>query len=453
MNGGARSVPFREAFAFWLKLGLVNFGGPAGQIALMHQELVERRRWIDEPRFLHALNFCMLLPGPEAQQLAIYVGWLLHGVRGGLAAGVLFVLPAFFLMLGLSVLYALHGKLGAVAAVFSGLRGAVLAIVATALARIGARALARPGAPFVAAGAFLAIFALGVPFPWIIAGAALGGLLFGRLWPKAWGSAVHRSASEAGEGVTADIALSPAALAPPRVTRALRTAAAGLVAWWAPLGLVMALAGPRHVLSREALFFSEAAMVTFGGAYAVLAYIHQAAVQRYGWLTAPEMLDGLGLAESTPGPLIMVTEFVGFLGAFRHPGELPPLAAGALGAAVTTWATFAPCFLWIFLGAPYVERLRASRALGAALSAVTAAVVGVILNLAVWFGLHALFGTVARAEVAGISLPAVRLSNLDPIVLAIAVAGFLGMWKRGWGMVPVILGSAAVGLLRFALLP
>ncbi len=443
-------MPFRDAFRFWLRLGFINFGGPAGQIALMHQELVERRRWIDEPRFLHALNFCMLLPGPEAQQLAIYVGWLLHGVRGGLVAGVCFVLPAFFLILAFSALYALHGQLPLVEALFYGLRAAVLAILVVAVFRMASRALVRPASAGLASLAFVAIFMLGVPFPWIVAGAALAGLLLARFWPGTW-AVTDEPASPGGGAPESPMALSAAALAPPRVGRAIRTAAVGLVSWWAPLGLVVLAFGVGHVLSQQAIFFSEAAMVTFGGAYAVLAYIHQAVVQRFGWITAPQMLDGLGLAESTPGPLIMVTEFVGFLAAFRQPGSLPPLVAGILGALVTTWATFAPCFLWIFLGAPYLERLRASAALRASLSAVTAAVVGVILNLAVWFGLHTLFGTVGRATFAGLAMPVVRVRDFDGFAFAIALAGAIGMWKGGWGMVPVILGSVALGLLRVAM--
>jgi chromate transporter len=444
----AVTVPFREAFRFWLKLGFVNFGGPAGQIALMHEEIVTRRRWLDEPRFLHALSFCMLLPGPEAQQLAVYTGWLLHGVRGGLAAGILFVLPAFFLILALSGLYALHGRLSAVEAVFYGLRAAVLAILVVAVTRMAARALVRPGSGALAAAAFVAIFALGVPFPWIVAGAALAGLLFARLWPMAWAGGEESTAAPARGAAPPEVTLSEAALAPPSVRRTLRTVAAGLLAWWAPLLLVVLLFGTGHILARQAVFFSQTAMVTFGGAYAVLAYIHQAAVQGFGWITAAEMLDGLGLAESTPGPLIMVTEFVGFLAAFHRPEGLPPVLAGVLGALVTTWATFAPCFLWIFAGAPYIERLRANVALRAALAAVTAAVVGVILNLAVWFALHTLFTSVQQATVAGLTLPVAQASAFDPFASAIALVGALGLWKRGWAMLPVILGSVAAGLLR-----
>jgi chromate transporter len=415
-EGAIPSVPFRDAFLFWLKLGFINFGGPTGQIAIMHQELVERRRWIGEERFLHALNYCMLLPGPEAQQLAIYVGWLLHRTRGGLVAGLFFILPAFFLMLGLSWLYVAHGSVPAVAAVFHGLRPAVVAIVAAAVIRIGSRALRRRESLAIALAAFVAIFAFEVPFPLIVLGAALLGLAAGRAWPD-------RSARRDDTPLPDH--------APPTLRRTLAVLLAGLAAWWGPLAAVIGWCGTDHVLAREAFFFSKAAMVTFGGAYAVLAYIDQAAVDRYGWLAPGQMLDGLGLAESTPGPLIMVTEFVGFVGAYQNPGGMDPLVAGILGATVTVWATFAPCFLWIFLGAPFVERLRGSAALNAALSGITAAVVGVVLNLAVSFGRETLVG--------------------DLFALAVAAVAFGGMWRLRWGILPVVGASAAAGLVRLLL--
>ncbi len=341
------SVSFRDAFRFWLKLGFINFGGPGGQIAIMHQELVERRRWIDEERFLHALNYCMLLPGPEAQQLATYVGWLLHGTRGGLVAGLLFVLPGFFVLLALSWLYAAHGRLAPVVAVFSGLRAAVIAIVAVALLRLGARALRRRAPFLIAAAAFVAIFALAVPFPAIVLGAGLLGLALERARPGALekANASSTGSPEGGHAATPSNA----------GRRALRVLAFGLAAWWIPLLGVIAIRGWQDVLTQEAVYFSQAAKVTFGGAYAVLAYVNQAAVGHFGWLLPGQMLDGLALAETTPGPLILVLEFVGFVAAWRNPGGLDPLLAGVLGATVTVWATFAPCFLWIFLGAPFAS--------------------------------------------------------------------------------------------------
>ena len=444
-------VGFWEAFRFWLRLGFINFGGPTGQIAIMHHELVERRRWISNERFLHALSYCMLLPGPEATQLATYIGWLLHRTAGGLAAGVLFVLPAFFFMLGLSWLYAVHGKLFWVAAIFSGLRAGVIAIVAAAVIRIGARALRTPAMVAIAAAAFAALFAFKVPFPAIVIGAGLTGLVGAR-----WAPALFAPASlEAVFSVRDTPVIRDDLPAPehtrPTLRRTLLALVVGLAAWWGPLAVVAAWRGTTDVLTREAIFFSKAALVTFGGAYAVLVYIAQAAVQQYGWLAPGEMLDGLGLAETTPGPLIMVTQFVGFLGAFRHPGGLDPVAAGTLGALVTVWATFAPSFLFIFLGAPYIEHVRGNMVLSTALAAITAAVVGVILNLAVWFGLHTLFRTVTETSVLAMTLPVPRLATLDLPTLALAVAAFVALWRFRLGIVPVVLGSAVVGLLwRFA---
>ncbi len=434
------SVSFRDAFRFWLKLGFINFGGPSGQIAIMHQELVEKRRWIDEERFLHALNYCMLLPGPEAQQLATYVGWLLHGTGGGLVAGLFFVLPGFLVLLALSWLYAAHGRLAPVAAVFSGLRAAVIAIVTVALLRLGARALRGRAALLIAAAAVVAIFALAVPFPAIVLGAGLLGLPLDRALPGALEGAMATSAGAS----RAALAATPARAG----RRAFRVLAVGLAVWWLPLLVVIAIRGRQDVLSQEAVYFSQAAMVTFGGAYAVLAYVNQAAVGHFGWLLPGQMLDGLALAETTPGPLILVLEFVGFVAGWRNPSGLDPLLAGLLGATVTVWATFAPCFLWIFLGAPFIERLRGNRALAAALSGITAAVVGVMLNLAVWFALHALFGTVKEVAVLGLTLPVVRPGDLDLVTLGLTVLCFVGQWRFGWGLVPVIAGSAAAGLLR-----
>ncbi|HEX2051365.1 MAG TPA: chromate efflux transporter [Actinomycetota bacterium] len=441
-------IPFGEAFRYWLRLGFVNFGGPAGQIALMHHDLVERKRWISENRFLHALNYCMLLPGPEAQQLAIYVGWLLNGTWGGIVAGVLFVAPAFVLMLALSWTYAVHGDVAWVAAVFYGLRAAVVALVLVAVVRVGARALRNPAMAAIAAGAFVAIFVVAVPFPLVVAGAAATGLVGGRVRPDLFRrAAVHEAPSgDAGPLIADD----HDADASPR----LRTAAVlvvGLVVWWAPLLAVVLVRGADDTLAREALFFSHAAMITFGGAYAVLAYIDQAAVHHFGWLEPGQMVTGLGLAESTPGPLIMVTQFVGFLAAYRFPGGLDPVVAGALGAVVTVWATFAPCFLWIFLGAPYIERLRGNRLLDAALGAVTAAVVGVILDLAVSFGVATLFGDVGVGRLLVFTLPWPEPASLDPFALALAAVAFAGLWRFRWNVLWVVGGSAVAGLAYRAL--
>jgi chromate transporter len=438
-------VSFREAARFWIKLGFINFGGPTGQIALMHEELVDRRRWISNNRFLHALNYCMLLPGPEAQQLAIYVGWLLHKLKGGLVAGIAFILPAFFLMLGLSWTYAVHGDVAAVAGVFSGLQAAVVGIVAAAVIRIGQRALRNGVLAGIAAAAFVAIFVAHVPFPLIVAGAGLLGFAGGRIWPERF-----RLPDDHAGGDDTAIRDDAEGAAHTRTTakRSFLVLVAGLSIWILPLLAVAFLPGMPKVIGQEAFFFSKAAMVTFGGAYAVLAYINQAAVQQYGWLLPGQMVTGLGLAESTPGPLIMVTEFVGFVAAYRNPGSLDPTVAGLIGATVTTWATFAPCFLWIFLGAPYIERLRGNRSLNATLSAITAAVVGVILNLAVTFGIVTLFDRVRTAEVLGGPIPVPRLASLDPFAAVIALVAFVALWRFRVGILWVIGISAVAGVVR-----
>ena len=439
-------VTFREAFRFWLKLGFVNFGGPTGQIAIMHDELVVKRRWISNGRFLHALSYCTLLPGPEAQQLAIYVGWLLHKVKGGIAAGVLFVLPAFFLILGLSWAFVVHGDVSWVAAIFSGLRAAVIGIVAAAGIRIGTKALRNPLMVGVAVAAFVAIFFLHVAFPVVIIAAGLIGLVAGSRWPGAF--LVARDADDQ----EPDAAIRDEGPAPTHtrisVRRALVVLVVGLAVWLVPLAVVALWRGSGDILTEMSFYFSKAALVTFGGAYAVLAYINQAAVLRYGWLLPGQMVVGLGLAESTPGPLIMVTEFVGYVGAYRNPGSLDPAVAGALGAVVATWATFAPCFLWIFLGAPFIERLRGNARLSAGLSTITAAVVGVIANLAVTFGILTLFERVRSAEMFGGSVPVPAVSSIDPFVAGVAVAGFIGLWRFRWNVVWIVMGAALAGLLH-----
>jgi chromate transporter len=391
----------------------------------MHRLLVEERRWIDETRFLHALNFCMLLPGPEAQQLATHVGWLLHGARGGVAAGVLFVLPGFCVVLALSALYAAFQGMRGVEALFFGLKPAVLAVVIEALLRIGRRALRGRWTVAIAVLAFIGIFFLELPFPAIVIGAGLAGLV------------AQRFLSVATQPV--------AAAAVERGRSSARAAAVSALLWLLPLaGLWLAL-GADHVYARIACFFSKAAVVTFGGAYSVLAYLAQEAVETHGWLTSGEMLDGLGLAETTPGPLILVTQYVGFLAAYRHPGGLPPLAAGSLGALLTTWVTFAPCFLWVFLGAPHVERLRGRRALDAALGAITAAVVGVIANLSVWFALHVVFARVAEAHVGPLRLLVPDAQSLEPAALGLAGAALVAMLRFRVGMLPTLAASALAG--------
>jgi chromate transporter len=386
----------------------------------------------------------MLLPGPEAQQLAIYIGWLLNGTLGGIAAGVLFVLPAFFLILGLSWTYAVHGDVAWIAAVFYGLQAAVIALVAAAVLRVGAKALHDGFSYGIAAAAFVAIFFLRVPFPLIILGAAVVGLAGSRITPRS-----HQEVgSEDHDGEVSILGDALDGRAPKAgMSRTLRVLATGLAVWWGPLLLVIALRGTDDTLSREGVFFSQAAMVTFGGAYAVLAYINQAAVHHFGWLQPGQMVTGLGLAESTPGPLIMVTEFVGFLGAYRFPGGLDPVMAGLLGAAVTAWATFAPCFLWIFLGAPFIEQLRGNRSLNASLSAVTAAVVGVILNLAATFAIVALFSSVRQGSIGGITFPVPQLSSLDVFAVILASAGFVALWRYRVNVLWVVGVSAVAGLV------
>ena len=438
-------VPFREALRVWVRIGLVSFGGPAGQIALMHRILVEEKRWIGEGRFLHALNYCMLLPGPEAQQLATYVGWLLHRTWGGIVAGSLFVLPGAAVMLGLSVLYAGFGELSLVAALFFGVKAAVLAVVIEAVMRIGRRALQNRLLVAIAGLAFVGIFFLAVPFPLIVIAAAFVGFVGGRLQPNLFG------ARETGGNKGAhhlDEMLEEGTLehTRPDVGRAVAVTCSCAALWFGPLLVLAPLLGQTHVYVQEALFFSKMAVVTFGGAYAVLAYVAQQAVEIFGWLAPGEMLDGLGLAETTPGPLILVVQFVGFMGAFRNPGMLDPFLAGALGSLLTTWVTFVPCFLWIFLGAPYIEALRGNRSLGAALSGITAAVVGVVLNLAIWFGLHVVFGQVDEVRAAGFRLFVPALETIDLAALALTAAALVAMLRFKVGMLPTLAVAAALGV-------
>jgi chromate transporter len=434
MPGKAEGAPsFGEAFRLGLKIGCINFGGPAGQIAMMHRMLVDEKKWIDEPRFLHALNFCMLLPGPEAQKLATYVGWALHGVRGGLVAGILFVLPGALVMLALSLAYALGRGVGWIEGALFGIKAAVLVIVVEALLRIGRRALKTQLLYGLAGAAFVCIFFLNAPFPLIVAGAALIGYLVSRTAPEQVGLKNE------------DVVTTPAA--PDRWRQFFLAAVIGLIVWWAPVALAALALGPTHVLVSVGLFFSKLAVVSFGGAYALLAYMAQQAVETHHWMTAPEMVDGLGLAETTPGPLILVTQFVGFLAAFRDAAPFPAIAAGILGAAMTTWVTFAPSMLWIFAGAPFVEELRGNRRLSGALAAITAAVVGVILNLSVWFALHVLFGQVTEMHAGPLRWFAFDPLALDPKALGLAIIAGVLAFRFHRSLIEVVAVMAFLGVV------
>jgi chromate transporter len=505
------AVSLREAFGTWCRVAALSFGGPAGQIAVMHRIIVDEKKWISEARFLHALNYCMLLPGPEAQQLATYIGWLMHRTAGGLLAGCLFVLPGFVSILILSIVYACFEQSNLVQAIFFGLKPAVMAIVLQAVIRIGKRILKNSTMVALAAAAFVAIFFFDIPFPALIFSAGLIGYFGGRLAPERFCVIKEHGSGDAtmnksqgtqlnllplgeggrrtdegdfqpesphpvrcanhplpyGERVLSKLSTpntddafgdcestevsSAVTDAYPLTRRSLYVSAICLSLWFGPLIVIWFALGPDSVYFQEGTFFSQAAVVTFGGAYSVLAYIAQQAVENFGWLRPGEMLDGLGMAETTPGPLIMVVQFVGFMGAYRNPGPFSPIVGGILGSLLTTWVTFVPCFYWIFLGAPFIERLRGNRLLSAALSAITAAVVGVILNLAVWFSLHTLFGQVMTTYCYGLRLQWPELTSVDPAASAIAVLACLltFRWKQG---MPVTLGiSAATGAAWFLL--
>ncbi|MFO1249257.1 MAG: chromate efflux transporter [Alphaproteobacteria bacterium] len=437
-----------EAFPVWVRIALLSFGGPAGQIAVMHRILVEEKRWISERRFLHALNYCMLLPGPEAHQLAVYIGWLMHKVRGGVISGTLFVLPGLVTLGFLSWLYAAFGNVPLVAALFFGLKAAVLAIVLEAVQRISRRALKTRAAMAIAGVAFVAIFFGGVPFPLIILGAGLAGLLIQRLrpgWLKAGG---HGGAKEEDENAAIDRSFAKAlpAHVKPSLPRFLTVVLIGGLFWLGPLLVLLLVLGPQNVFTAIAAFNSKMAVVTFGGAYAVLAYMAQQAVEHFHWLKPGEMLVGLGFAETTPGPLISVVQFVGFMAAFRAPGSLDPMLAGTLGGVMAMWATFVPSFLWIFLGGPYVEALIGNKALNAALSAITAAVVGVVLNLAVWFAMQSLFHRVDAISVAGLSVRFPDPASIDLRAFAIFAAATVALFRFRIGMIAVLAGSCLAGL-------
>ncbi len=422
---------FAEAFRFWLKLGFISFGGPTGQIAIMHTELVEEKKWISEARFLHALNYCMMLPGPEAQQLAIYIGWLLHRTWGGIVAGALFVLPSAFILWALTWLYATCDNVPLVAAVFDGLKPAVLAIVLGAVLRIGKKSLKNEVMWVLAALAFAAIYFFKVPFPIIILAAGALGLAGGKFWKEKFAVIKGHGGKRSETSVLDDETDSPAHTKP-TLARAVKVCAVCLTLWWLPVLMIGLWLGFDHLLVKQGLFFSKAAMVTFGGAYAVLPYVSQQAVENFHWVNAGQMLDGLGLAETTPGPLIMVLQFVGFLGGWNFPAPLSPLAMATLGAFITTWTTFLPCFLYIFLGAPHIEQMRGNAKLTAVLSTITAAVVGVVLNLAVWFGLNVLFPDRQPVNWFG---------------LAVCAIAFVGIQKFKWDVIPVVLGAAGLGVV------
>jgi chromate transporter len=437
-------VPLSDAFRVWLRIAMLSFGGPAAQIAVMHRILVEEKRWISDARFLHALNYCMLLPGPEAQQLATYVGWLMHKTRGGLMAGTLFILPGVVSIMALSIIYAAYGRVGPVAAMFFGLKAAVLAIVIEAVIRVGRRALKNGIMVTIAAAAFGLIFFFAVPFPLIILGAGVIGYVGSR---RGWPGFAVKSGHSTGSTVTDDL-LGDAvpAHARPSPARAVKVAAVWLTLWLVPVVALLAAPGSGNVFSQIAVFFSKMAMVTFGGAYAVLAYVAQQAVEHYGWVAPGEMLDGLGLAETTPGPLIMVLQFVGFLAAFRDAGGLPPMLAGVLGGLLATWVTFTPCFLWIFLGAPFIERLRGHAALSAALSVITAAVVGVIFNLAVWFAIHSLFGDTVPVRGFGLAFDAPVVTSFNGWAWLLTLAAAVAIFRFKAGMLTTLAACAAAGL-------
>ena len=438
MDHRSGTVSFNEALRLWLRIGLLSFGGAPAQIAMLHKSVVDERKWLDETSFLHALNFCMLLPGPEAQQLATYIGWRLHGVRGGIAAGVLFVLPGAFVMLGLSLVYALLGHVPVVAALFFGLKAAVLAVVVEAVIRIAKRAFKTRALVALAVVSFVAIGTLGLPFPALVLGVAALAYVLGPIMPTAFA-----------------LTASPdfrATVAGGHVYRTLLTVVLWIIIWFAPLALAALVFGADHRLIDIGLFFAKLAAVTFGGAYALLAWLAQAAVESKGWLAPYEMVDGLGLAETTPGPTILVTQFVGLLAAMRAPGLLNPVVAGILGALLTTWMTFAPSFLWIFSLAPYLESLRSNRRLSASLAAITAVVVGVIAWVAFWFGLHVLFADVGEMALGFMQLPLVTLSSVRPDAVALSLLAFVLLLVMHRGLGVTLLVTTGTGLvIRLAL--
>jgi chromate transporter len=436
---------FSEALKTWTRIALLSFGGPAGQISVMHRILVEEKRWISEERFLHALNYCMLLPGPEAQQLATYVGWLMHGARGGLAAGTLFILPGFIAIMLFSVVYVTWGQHPLMAGIFLGLKAAVVALVFQAVLRVGQHALRNTASRALAALAFIALVFFDIPFPLIVLAAAVSGFVWARSGAAGFGGTTLHGPVRGQPAMSAE----PYELAPvtPSGQRAAKLLAIWLPLWLAPVGALALSLGPAHVLTQVGVFFSKMAVVTFGGAYAVLTYVAQQAVDHYAWVTPSQMLDGLGLAESTPGPLIMVVQFVGFLAGYQSPNAGEPLLIAILAACLTVWVTFVPCFLWIFLGAPYIESLRQRPALNGALAAITAAVVGVIANLGFWFTLHVLFKNVAPATLWGfVRVDAPELSSIQWQSLLLTCLALILTFALKWNIGRLLLTCTALGI-------
>lgn len=431
------AVPRSEAFWLWLKVGLLSFGGPAGQISLMHRYVVDEKKWISDGRFLHALNYCMLLPGPEAQQLAVYIGWLLHGIRGSLVAGLWFVIPGAIVIYILSVLYALYSGLALVDGIFLGVKAAVLAIVLQAIIRLGSRVLKKPLLLGLAIFGFVATFFLHLPFPLVVLIAAVVGFTGGKVAPDA----IKMDHGHGGDGEPEPV------LEARSSRRTLMAAAIFAVLWVIPILVILATLGRGHVYTEESLFFSKLAIVTFGGAYAVLAYMTEQVVGHYSWLSTGQMIDGLGMAETTPGPLILVTQFVGFLAAFNNPGTLDPLVAGTLGALLTLWVTFVPCFLWIYVGAPFIEKLRGSTGLNDALSAITAVVVGVIASLALWFASHVLFAQTNKVGSGMFHFDLPVLSSVNIFALVVSVLAAIAMIKFKQPVLRVLLCAAVAGVI------
>ena len=440
-------IPFRQAVRAWFWISLQTFGGPAGQIAVMQRTLVEEKRWLGQRRFLHALNYCMLLPGPEAQQLAIYTGWLLNGLRGGLAAGSLFVLPGMLAMLGLSALYVGFGDTAVISGLFLGLAPAVIAIVIQAVVRVSRRALTHPALVALAVSAFLALTLFAVPFPVVVLGAGLIGWALSRAWPAITAAPSRKSIDDGPVPLISDNQLHDSQSRDlPSRRRTAAILGVGLTAWVLPILAVGLAFGWTSIFVDQGLFFSGAALVTFGGAYAVLAYVAQQAVNVYGWLLPGEMVRGLALAETTPGPLIMVVQFVAFVGAYRNPGDLNPWTAALLAALLTTWVTFVPCFLFVLLGAPYIENLRSNRSLSAALTGITAAVVGVIANLATFFALHTLFAETRRVDWGLIHTEIPQLTTLQLPALAVTAIACALIFAAKWSILRTLGVCALLGL-------
>jgi chromate transporter len=441
----AHGVSFAEALRVWLRVAALSFGGPAGQIAVMHRIIVDEKKWVGESRFLHALSYCMLLPGPEAQQLATYIGWLMHRWPGAIVAGGLFVVPGIICIMALSYVYAAFGNVPTVAALFFGLKAAVLAIVLYAVYRVGSRALKSRSMLVLAALAFVGIFFLGVPFPVIVLAAGIIGFIGARAGSSAFqvgGDGHGGAAGSATESLLGEVLPEHVR---PTIGRALRVSAIWLGLWLVPVVAIIAVLGSGQTFSQIGIFFSKMAVVTFGGAYAVLAYMAQQAVETYGWLKPGEMLDGLGMAETTPGPLIMVVQFVGFLAAYRDPGSLPPMLAGTLGGLLATWCTFVPCFLWIGLGAPFIERLRDNKQLNGALAGITAAVVGVILNLAIWFALHTMFRETFPVRGFGLSFHAPVPASVNLWALVLSVTAIVAIFRFKAGTIQTLAACSAAG--------